>query len=70
LEESAFIIEAMYQSRMEIKVECNFPPKTIINARMKALMPMSCKTLSLRLAKVSKTYFYLENKYGVDLIKV
>jgi hypothetical protein len=54
---------------MEIRVECNTPPITIINARMKALMPISCKTMSLRLGKVSKMYFY-KNKYGVDLIKV
>jgi hypothetical protein len=60
----------MYQSRMEIRVECNTPPITIINARMKTLMPMSCKTMSLGLGKVNKTYFYLENMYGVYMIKV
>jgi hypothetical protein len=60
----------MYQSRMEIKVERNTPPIKIINAIMKALMPMSCRTMNLGLGKVNKTYFYLVNKYRVDMIKM
>jgi hypothetical protein len=31
---------------------------------------MSCNIVNPRLGKVGKTYFYMKNEYGVDLIKV
>ncbi len=31
---------------------------------------MFCKLMNIRLGKIGKSYFYLENKYGVDMIKV
>jgi len=31
---------------------------------------MSCKLMNIRLGKIDKSYFYLENKYRVGMIKV
>jgi hypothetical protein len=62
----------MYQSRMEIKVKHNTPLIIIINARMKA--STSANVLQhneyMVKSKVGKMYFYLNNGYGVDMIKV
>lgn len=62
----------MYQSRMEIKVKHNTPLIIIINARMKA--STSANVLQhneyMVKSKVGKMYFYLNNEYGVDMIKV
>ncbi len=33
-------------------------------------MPISCKLMNIGLSKIGKSYFYLENKYGVGMIKV
>jgi hypothetical protein len=32
-------------------------------------MPMYCKTMSLKLGKVGKTWFYLENMFEVKMCK-
>jgi len=57
---------------MEIKVKHNTPLIIIINARMKA--STSANVLQhneyMVKSKVGKMYFYLNNGYGVDMIKV
>ncbi len=37
LEEEAFVIEIVYQLRLENKVECNTPPITLIHTKMRII---------------------------------
>jgi hypothetical protein len=57
---------------MEIKIKHNIPFIIIINARMK--VSTSANVLQhneyMVKSKVGKMYFYLNNGYGVDMIKV
>jgi hypothetical protein len=57
---------------MEIKVKHNIPFITIINARMKVSTNANVLQHNEYMvkSKVGKMYFYLNNMYGVDMMKV